>query len=114
MKQLFLILISLFVLGSCSKGDTWTPEDDIEDFLTKNPYGVVFENATEGDLYLKCTGLAATTFPVLKQGKESDTFRGPQSEITVEYTGEGTHYTTMKKNITLAKEKVSRIVLTYP
>lgn len=114
MKQLLVFLISLLVLGSCAKNDPWSPEDDIMEFEAKNPYCVIFENKTEGDLHLKCTGLATSTFPTLKQGCVSDTYRGQQSDIAVEYTGEGTHFTTIKKQLTLSKEKVSRVALTYP
>lgn len=114
MKQLLVFLMTLLVLGSCGENDSWSPEDDIKEFEAKNPYCVIFENKTESDLYLKCTGLASSTFPMLKQGGVSDTYRGPQSDVTVEYTGEGTHFTKIKKQITLSKEKVSRVTLTYP
>ena len=106
--------MTLLVLGSCSKNDPWSPEDDIKEFEAKNPYCVIFENKTEGDLHLQCTGLTTSTFPTLKQGAVSDIYRGSQSDIAVEYTGEGTHYTTIKKQISLSKEKVSRVALTYP
>ena len=114
MKQIFLILISFFILASCNKDENLSPEEDIREFISENPYSVVFENSTDGDLYMKCEGLYSTSFPILKQGEESETFRGPQPDITVEYTGEGTHFTTIKKQVTLSKEKVTKVSLTYP
>lgn len=88
MKNLILTIAAILFLATCGKNDSWSPEDDIKDFLEANPYGVVFENGTEGDLYLECSGLATTSFPLLKQGGVSEEYRGPQSEITVEYSGE--------------------------
>ena len=114
MKQIFTILISLFIITSCGKDNSWSPEDDVEDFIKANHYSVIFENNTDGDLYLKCSGLASTNIPTLKKGAISACFRGPKADIAVEYSGEGTHYTTIKKQFTLSKDKVSRVSLTYP
>lgn len=114
MKQLLVILISFSIFISCSKDKAWSPADDIEDFLNANPYSVIFENNTDGDLYLQCDDLASKQFPILKQGAVSETYHGPKSNITVKYTGDGTHFTTIKKQISLSKEKTIRMSLTYP
>lgn len=114
MKNILFILISLFIFTSCAKDEPWSPKDDEKEFLVQNPYSVVFENKTEGDLYIKCEGLASKMFPTLKKGTVSDKYHGPNPDITVEYTGDGTHYTTIKKKIPLSKEKTVTVPLTYP
>ena len=114
MKQLLVFLMTLLVLASCGKDDSWSPEDDIKEFEAKNPYSVIFENKTENDLFLECEGLASKQFPTLKKRTISDKYHGPNPDITVEYTGEGTHYTTIKKKISLSKEKTVTVPLTYP
>ena len=114
MKNVLFILISLFIFTSCGKDEPWSPVDDVNEFVTNNPYGIIFENTTAGDLYLKCEGLASSTFPILKQGADSEIFRGSQANISVEYTGEGTHFTPIKRQITLSKEKITRVSLSYP
>ena len=114
MKNVLFILISLFIFASCTNDEPSSPKDDEKEFLAKNPYSVIFENNTDGDLFLKCDGLASKQFPTLKKGTISDKYHGPNPEITVEYTGEGTHYTTIKKKISLSKEETVAVPLTYP
>lgn len=114
MKNILFILISMFVLVSCTNDDPSSPQDEEKEFLTKNPYSVIFENNTDGDLFLKCDGLASKQFPTLKKGTFSEKYHGPNPDITIEYTGEGTHYTTIKKKISLSKEKTVNVSLVYP
>ena len=114
MKKILFILLSLLIFTSCTNDEPTTPNEDEKEFLAKNPYSVIFENKTDGDLYLKCEGLASSNFPTLKKGEISDTYRGTKPNITVEYTGEGTHFTTIKKSIALSKEKTVSVALTYP
>lgn len=114
MKNIFLILFSLFIFVSCTKDEPSSPIDDEKEFLVENPYSVIFENRTDGDLYLKCEGLASNHFPTLKQGAISDKYHGANQEISIEYSGEGTHFSTVKKTISLSKETTVRVYLTYP
>lgn len=113
MKQLFLALISVLALSACSKEDGWTPEDDVKDFLTKNPYGVVFENGTGGDLFITCDDVSENVI-IVKEGKQSGVYHSSKSYITISYSGEGTYWTKKTKGIDLVKDEVIHYSITYP
>ena len=114
MKQVFLFLLSVFLLTSCGKDDSWSPEDDIKDFLDTHPYGAVFENATDGDLYITSEGLFTQNVIILRQGDISDEYHSSKSYITISYSGEGTYWTKKTKGINLVKDEVIHYTITYP
>ena len=114
MKHLLLIFVSMLLLSSCGKDDPWNPEDDKNDFLGVNPYGVVFENATDGDLYITSEGLFTQNVIILRQGDISDEYHSSKSYITISYSGEGTYWTKKTKGINLVKDEVIHYTITYP
>lgn len=103
----------LFVVVSCSKDNAWSPEDDINDVLTKNPYGVSFRNDTDGDLFIKCEDLSSNLI-IVRMGEASEPYHCSKPGITVKYSGEGTYWIEKTKYIELEKDKIINILLTYP
>lgn len=118
MRHLFLILLSVFMFSSCGKDNSWSPEDDIRDFLAANPYGVTFENGTEGDLYIKTEGTAEGVsgeyFIIVRQGAVSDTYHFSKPGLIITYSGEGTFWSKHTKYIELEKDEVTHVTITYP
>lgn len=113
MRYLFLSLLSVGLLTSCSKDNAWTPEDDINDFLETHPYGVIFDNDTNGDLYIICEEVSENTI-IVKRGVSSDAYHTSKSRITISYSGEGTHWTEKTDGINLVKDEVIHYTITYP
>lgn len=113
MKKILFILMALFIFASCGKDEHYSPEDDIRDYLSKNPYGVTFENGTEDDLFIKCDELSFNLI-IVKTGAVSDSYHTSKAAITIKYSGEGTHWTEKNRAITLEKDKITNIILTYP
>lgn len=99
MKHIYFILLLLVSMVSCSEEEPWTIEKDILEFEKSNPYRAIFINETAGDLFITCDGLYSTNLHTLHQGDESEVFHGPSPDITVKYSGEGTHFTLMEKKI---------------
>ncbi len=113
MKKILFFILSLFVFVSCGKDEPWSPNDDLKDFLLKNPYGVVFENATCDDLFIKCDKLSANII-VVKSGAISDSYHSSEPGVIIEYSGEGTYWTKKTKYIFLEKDKITNVTLSYP
>lgn len=113
MRSFFISLLSIFLLASCSKDNVWTPEDDIKDFLEVHPYGVIFDNNTNGDLYITCDEISENLI-IVKEGDSSSTYHSSQSYITISYSGEGTHWTKKTKGINLVKDEVIHYTITFP
>lgn len=113
MKKVLFILISMFVFASCGKDESWSPEDDIKDFLSKNPYGVTFENSTNESLYITCTDLSANVI-IVKTGEVSNEYHTSKSGIIIKYNGEGTRWTEKTEYIELMKDKTTNVILIYP
>ena len=114
MKHIILILLSVFLLTACGEDNSWSPEDDIKEFLAANPYGVVFENGTKGDLLITPTGLASDHIIIVHPGEISDICRGSKPDITIKYSGDGTYWTQKIRSITLEKDKIIHVTITYP
>ena len=112
-KYLFLILIPLFILTSCGGNNPWSPEDDINGYLTKNPYGVEFENGTDDDLFIECGDLSNSII-IVKSGCVSDAYHCSKPGITIKYNGAGTYWREKTKFIELSKDKVTRVVIPCP
>lgn len=113
MRYLILSLLSIFLLTSCGKEDSWNPEDDVKDFLESHPYGVVFENETNGDLYITCDEVSENVI-IVNEGGNSDIYHSSKSHITISYSGEGTYWTEKTKGIDLVKDEVVHYSITYP
>ncbi len=113
MRHIFLILLSVFLLPSCGKDDSWSPEDDVKDFLESHPYGVILENRTNGELYITCDEISKNII-IVKEGDNSNVYHSSKSHITISYSGEGTYWTEMIKGIDLVKDEVIHYVITYP
>lgn len=118
MRHLFLILLSVFMFSSCGKDDSWSPEDDVKDYLAANPYGVMFENGTDGDLFVKTEGKAeyvsGNYLIIIHKGEISDTYQFSNPGIIITYSGEGTRWSEHTKYIELEKDKVTHVTITYP
>ena len=113
MKRIIFILFSVLILASCGKDEPWSPEDDAKDFLEKNPYGVEFENCTEGDLYIKCEKLSSSII-IVKSEAVSGAFHTSEPGVTIKYSGDGTRWTEKTRYIELEKDKITHVTLTYP
>lgn len=112
-KYIFVLLTLLFFFASCSEDNPWSPEDDINDYLAKNPYGVSFTNKTDGDLFIKCDDLSANVI-IVKTTETSESYHCSKSGITIKYSGQGTYWTEKIKYIGLEKDKVINVSITYP
>ena len=113
MKQIFLILIAFVVCTSCGKDNSWSPEEDVKDFLESHPYGVIFDNSTNGDLYITCDEISKNVI-IVKEGDNSNVYHSSKSHITITYSGEGSYWTQKTKGIDLVKDEIIHYTITYP
>lgn len=113
MKRILFIFLAALIFASCGTDEPWSPEDDVKDFLEKNPYGVEFENGTEGDLYIKCEKLSSSII-IVKPAEVSDAYHTSDPGITIKYSGEGTHWAQKTLYITLEKDRTTHVTLSYP
>lgn len=102
--SLFLLMIILFI--SCR-------EDKTIDEPISNPYGVILENCTSGQLYVKSSQLVMG-MPEILPGKSTSPIYGNRPTATITYFGDGTHYKTIEKDIILEKDQIIHVRLTYP
>lgn len=106
MKQLLSILFALLILTSCR-------EDKVFDEPVSNPYGVVFTNDTNGQIYVSSDQLVMGMCDI-EPGKHSDAIYGSRANVTVTYFGEGTYFKKIEKSYILEKDKTIAVSLTYP
>lgn len=106
MKQLLPILFALLMLTSCR-------EDKVIDEPISNPYGVVFINDTNGQIYVSSDQLVMGMCDI-EPGKQSEPIYGSRADVTVTYFGEGTYFKKIEKSYILEKDKTMAISLTYP
>lgn len=106
MKKFALYLVMMLFIVSCK-------EDVVIDEPPANPYGVVFENGTNGQLFIQSRQLVMGSLEILP-GETSKPVYGNVPNVSITYYGEGTHFKKIKKDIVLTKDNTSRIVLDYP
>lgn len=106
MNKIALFLSFLILLVSCR-------EDIVIDEPPHNPYGVVFENGTKGQLFIHSKQLVMGSLEVLP-GETSVPVYGDTPKVSITYYGEGTHFKKNQMDIVLTKDEISKIVLVYP
>lgn len=106
MKKAILIISLIILLVSCKE------ELEIEGH-PENQYGVIFENYTNGQLYIQSHQLVMG-MPEIYPGESTDPIYGNTPNVSITYFGEGTHFQKIEKEIILTKDKISTIRLEYP
>ena len=106
MNRIALFLSFLILLVSCR-------EDIVIDEQPLNPYGVVFENGTKGQLYIQSKQLVMG-MPEVLPGETSVPVYGDIPKVSITYFGEGTYFKKIQMDIVLTKDEISKIVLVYP
>lgn len=106
MKKIAILLSLTILLVSCR-------EDIRVDDIPENPYGVIFENATNGQLFILSKQLIMG-MPEILPGETSNPIYGNTPNVSITYYGEGTHFQKVQKDILLNKNKISKVILDYP
>lgn len=106
MKKFVLCLVLVLSVISCK-------ENVVIDEPPVNLYGVVFENGTNGQLFIQSNQLVMG-MPEILPGETSKPIYGNTPNVSIIYYGEGTHFNKVQKDIILNKDEISKIILDYP
>lgn len=106
MKKIIVCLVLGLFMISCK-------ENVVIDEPPVNLYGVIFENGTNGQLFIQSKQLVMG-MPEILPGETSNPIYGNTPNVSITYYGEGTHFNKVQKSIVLNKDEISKVILDYP